>query len=156
MPREGREFESPMQLGTEKPNITAKNHLTVGPGEYPCGNNLYLIVTPSGGRRWAFRYQRNGVVFHYLKAIKAAGTDEARAVVAQMKKMPIDDFYTHGATVREDGRVIRDMYVMQTKKPEESKYKYDYYKLLSVIAGKDAFRSIEEGSCPFVKSAHND
>ncbi len=51
-----------MQLRTEKPNITAKNYLTVGPGEYPCGNNLYLIVTPSGGRRWAFRYQRNGGV----------------------------------------------------------------------------------------------
>src|SRR5258708_10482730 len=51
-----------MQLRTEKPNITAKTYLTVGPGEYPCGNNLYLIVTPSGGRRWAFRYQRNGVV----------------------------------------------------------------------------------------------
>jgi len=51
-----------MQLRTEKPNVTAKNYLTVGPGEYPCGNNLYLIVTPSGGRRWAFRYQRNGVV----------------------------------------------------------------------------------------------
>jgi integrase len=51
-----------MQLRTEKPNITAKNYLTVGPGEYPCGNNLYLIVTPTGGRRWAFRYQRNGVV----------------------------------------------------------------------------------------------
>jgi integrase len=51
-----------MKLRTEKPNITAKNYLTVGPGEYPCGNNLYLIVTTSGGRRWAFRYQRNGVV----------------------------------------------------------------------------------------------
>ena len=51
-----------LQLRTEKPNITAKNYLTFGPGEYPCGNNLYLIVTPSGGRRWAFRYQRNGIV----------------------------------------------------------------------------------------------
>ena len=51
-----------MQLLTQKPEITAKNYLSVGPGEYPCGNNLYLIVTPSGGRRWAFRYQRNGIV----------------------------------------------------------------------------------------------
>jgi integrase len=51
-----------MELRTEKPEITAKNYLSVGPGEYPCGNNLYLIVTPSGGRRWAFRYQRNGIV----------------------------------------------------------------------------------------------
>lgn len=51
-----------MELQTGKPEITAKNYLTVGPGEYPCGNNLYLIVTPSGGRRWTFRYQRIGVV----------------------------------------------------------------------------------------------
>src|SRR4030081_2685748 len=51
-----------MELRIERPEITAKNYLTVGPGEYPCGNNLYLIVTPTGGRRWAFRYQRNGVV----------------------------------------------------------------------------------------------
>jgi integrase len=51
-----------MELRTEKPEITAKNYLLVGPGEYPCGNNLYLIVTPSGGRRWSFRYQRNGTV----------------------------------------------------------------------------------------------
>jgi hypothetical protein len=50
-----------MQLRTEKPEITAKNYPSVGPGEYPCGNNLYLVVTPSGGRRRAFRYQRNGV-----------------------------------------------------------------------------------------------
>lgn len=59
---EGQGFESPMQLLTEKPEITAKNYLSVGPGEYPCGNNLYLTVTPSGGRRRAFRYQRNGIV----------------------------------------------------------------------------------------------
>ena len=51
-----------MELQTGKPEITAKNYLTVGPGEYPCGNNLYLIVTPSGGRRWTFRYRRIGVV----------------------------------------------------------------------------------------------
>jgi len=45
-----------------KPEITLKNYLTVGPGEYPCGNNLYLILSPSGGRRWTFRYQRAGIV----------------------------------------------------------------------------------------------
>jgi branched-chain amino acid transport system substrate-binding protein len=92
-----------------------------------------------------------GEVLHYLKAIRAAGADEAKAVVAQMKRMPIEDFYTHGAIVREDGRVLRDMYVMQTKTPAESKYPYDYYRLLSVIPGKDAFRPLHEGGCPFVK-----
>src|SRR5258708_4139387 len=63
-----------MQLRTEKPNITAKTYLTVGPGEYPCGNNLYLIVTPSGGRRWAFRYHGNGVATNMgLGSAKPAG-----------------------------------------------------------------------------------
>ena len=63
-----------MQLRTEKPEITAKNYLAVRPGEYPCGNNLYLIVTPSGGRRWAFRYQRNGIVKKMgFGSAKAAG-----------------------------------------------------------------------------------
>src|SRR5439155_9617460 len=63
-----------MELQAGKPKINAKNYLSVGPGEYPCGNNLYLIVTPSGGRRWAFRYQRNGVVKKMgLGSAKAAG-----------------------------------------------------------------------------------
>lgn len=91
-----------------------------------------------------------GSVLHYLKAVQAAGTDEATAVVAQMRKLPIEDFYTHAGVVREDGRVLRDMYVMQVKAPSESKYPYDYYKLLTTIPGKDAFRPIAEGGCPFV------
>jgi hypothetical protein len=63
-----------MELRIEKPEITAKNYLSVGPGEYPCGNNLYLIVTPSGGRRWAFRYQRNGIAKKIgLGSAKVAG-----------------------------------------------------------------------------------
>jgi integrase len=63
-----------MELRIERPEITAKNYLSVGPGEYPCGNNLYLIVTPSGGRRWTFRYQRNGIVKKMgFGSAKAAG-----------------------------------------------------------------------------------
>jgi integrase len=63
-----------MELRIARPEITAKNYLSVGPGEYPCGNNLYLIVTPSGGRRWAFRYQRNRIVKKMgFGSAKAAG-----------------------------------------------------------------------------------
>jgi hypothetical protein len=63
-----------MELRIQRPAITAKNYLSVGRGEYPCGNNLYLIVTPSGGRRWAFRYQRNGIVKKMgFGSAKAAG-----------------------------------------------------------------------------------
>jgi integrase len=69
-----------MQLKTEKPEITAKNYLSVGPGEYPCGNNLYLIVSATGGRRWAFRYQRNGVTKKIgLGSAKATGLKLAEA-----------------------------------------------------------------------------
>jgi Arm DNA-binding domain len=74
------------EFPTEKPEITAKNYLSVGSGEYPCGNNLYLIVTPTGGRRWAFRYQRNGIV-------KKMGFGSAKAVglkLSEAKDKAID------------------------------------------------------------------
>ena len=58
-----------------------------------------------------------GAVLHYLKAVQAAGTDEAKAVMAKMKELPINDFMTKNGQVREDGRVIRDMYLMQAKTP---------------------------------------
>jgi branched-chain amino acid transport system substrate-binding protein len=92
-----------------------------------------------------------GAVSHYLKAVQAAGTDEAKAVSKKMKETPINDFMTKNGTIREDGRVVRDMYLLQVKKPEESKAKYDYYKVLATIPGKDAFRPMAEGNCPLVK-----
>jgi len=92
-----------------------------------------------------------GAVLHYLKAVKAAGTDEAKAVVAQMKKLPINDFMTKDGRVREDGRVIRDMYLMQAKTPEESKGEWDLVKMVATVPGNEAFRPLEEGGCPLVK-----
>src|SRR6516162_3402576 len=91
-----------------------------------------------------------GAVLHYLKAIEEAGTDEAKAVVQKMKEIPINDFFTKGGRVREDGRVIRKMYLFQVKTPEESKYAYDYYKLLKTVAGDEAFRPIEQGGCRMI------
>jgi len=91
-----------------------------------------------------------GAVLHYLKAIEEAGTDEAKAVVQKMKEIPINDFFTKGGRVREDGRVIRNMYLFQVKTPEESKYAYDYYKLLKTVAGDEAFRPIEQGGCRMI------
>jgi hypothetical protein len=69
-----------------------------------------------------------GATLHYLKAVAAAGTTDATKVVAKMKELPIDDFYTKG-TVREDGRVMRPHYLLQVKKPSESKYRFDYLKI---------------------------
>jgi branched-chain amino acid transport system substrate-binding protein len=91
-----------------------------------------------------------GAVLHYLKAVQAAGTDEAKAVMAKMKELPINDFMTKNGQVREDGRVIRDMYLMQAKTPEESKGDWDLVKMVATVPGNEAFRPLSEGGCPLV------
>jgi branched-chain amino acid transport system substrate-binding protein len=91
-----------------------------------------------------------GAVLHYLKAVKAAGTDEAKAVLAQMRKMPINDFMTKNGSIRPDGRVIRDMYLMQVKTPEESKGEWDLVKIFATVPGAEAFRPLDQGGCPLV------
>ncbi len=92
-----------------------------------------------------------GAVMHYLKAIEAAGTDETTAVMAKMRATPINDFMTKNGQVREDGRVIRDMYYYEVKAPTEAKEPWDYYKLLQVIPGNEAFKPLSESECPLVK-----
>jgi branched-chain amino acid transport system substrate-binding protein len=89
-------------------------------------------------------------VMHYLKAIAATGTDEARAVVTRMKAMPVDDFFARGGKIRADGRMVHDMYLAQVKKPEDSHYAWDYYKILHTIPGDQAFRPLGESECPLV------
>ena len=91
-----------------------------------------------------------GAVMHYLKAVKAAGTDEAKAVLAEMKKIPINDFMTKNGSIRADGRVIRDMYLMQAKTPEELKGEWDLVKMVATVPGNEAFRPLDEGDCPLV------
>jgi branched-chain amino acid transport system substrate-binding protein len=88
---------------------------------------------------------------HYLKAIEAAGTDEAQAVMSKMREMPINDFFAKGGRIREDGRMVHDMYVYEVKKPSESKGEWDYYKLREVIPGDQAFRPLKDSVCPLVK-----
>lgn len=90
-------------------------------------------------------------VTHYLKAIDAIGTDEAKAVVAKMKATPVNDFFAKNGRIREDGRMVHDMYLMQLKSPAESAGPWDFYKLLTTVAGDQAFRPLEEGGCPLVK-----
>jgi branched-chain amino acid transport system substrate-binding protein len=89
-------------------------------------------------------------VMHYLKAIEAAGTDEAKAVVAKMKATPVNDFFATNGKIRADGRMVHDMYLVQVKSPAESKYPWDYYKILQVIPGDEAFRPMDQGGCPLV------
>lgn len=89
-------------------------------------------------------------IYHYLKAVKAAGTDEAKAVSAKMRELPVNDFYNKNVVLRKDGRVLHDMYLVQVKSPKESKFAFDDYKVLSKIAGKDAYRPESEGGCSLV------
>lgn len=88
---------------------------------------------------------------HYLKAVKAAGTDEAKAVAKKMREIPVNDFFAKNGKVREDGRMVHDMYLAQVKKPEESKYPWDYYKILRVIPGDEAYKPLAESECPYLK-----
>jgi branched-chain amino acid transport system substrate-binding protein len=87
---------------------------------------------------------------HYISAIAAAGTDEAKAVMARMREMPVNDFYARNGRLREDGRLVHDMYFAQVKKPSESTGPWDYYNLLGVVPGDQAFRPLAEGGCPRV------
>jgi branched-chain amino acid transport system substrate-binding protein len=88
---------------------------------------------------------------HYLKAIEAAGTDEAQAVMSKMREMPINDFFAKNGRIREDGRMVHDMYVYEVKKPSESRGDWDFYKLREVIPGDQAFRPLKDSVCPLVK-----
>jgi branched-chain amino acid transport system substrate-binding protein len=91
-----------------------------------------------------------GAVIHYLKAIQSTGTADGPAVAKKMREMPVNDFMTKNGKIREDGRLVRDMYLFKVKSPEESKYKFDYYKLLATIPGDEAFKPEEEGGCPLL------
>lgn len=92
-----------------------------------------------------------GAVLHYLKAVEAAGTLDGPTVAAKMREMPVNDFMTKNGRIRQDGRLVRDMYLFRVKSPEESRYKFDYYQLIATIPGEGAFKPMEEGGCPLLK-----
>jgi branched-chain amino acid transport system substrate-binding protein len=90
-------------------------------------------------------------VMHYLQAVKAAGTTDPDAVMKIMKATPINDFFAKNGHIREDGRMVHDMYLFEVKKPSESKGRWDYYKLLATIPGDQAFQPLSQSRCPLVK-----
>jgi branched-chain amino acid transport system substrate-binding protein len=115
-------------------------------------------------RAWAQRYfQRMGkmpnmtqagiysATMHYLKAVEAAGTDETQAVMEKMRSTPINDFFAKNGRIREDGRMVHEMYLYQVKKPAESKGPWDYYKLVATIPAEAAFQPLSDSKCPLVK-----
>ena len=88
---------------------------------------------------------------HYLKAVQAAGTDDAKTVMAKMREMPVNDVMTKNGKLREDGRLVRDMYLFQVKSPQESTGPDDIYKLIATVPGDQAYRPLKDGKCPFIK-----
>ncbi|WP_252108589.1 MULTISPECIES: ABC transporter substrate-binding protein [unclassified Halomonas] len=89
---------------------------------------------------------------HYLKAVEAAGTDEAQAVRAQMASQPINDFFARNGRIREDGRMVHDMYLAQVKTPDESTGEWDLYEILSTIPAEEAYRPLSESQCDLVQN----
>jgi branched-chain amino acid transport system substrate-binding protein len=88
---------------------------------------------------------------HYLKAVEAAGTDATAAVMEKMRSAPINDFFAKNGKIREDGRMVHEMYLYEVKKPAESKGAWDYYKLVATIPADQAFQPLSESKCPLVK-----
>ena len=88
---------------------------------------------------------------HYLEAVQAVGTLDTAAVMKKMKETPINDFYADNGRIRDDGRMVHDMYLVEAKKPSESKYPWDYYKILATIPGDAAFLPLEQSRCPLIK-----
>jgi len=88
---------------------------------------------------------------HFLKAVEAAKTDDGDKVMAQMKAMPINDFYAKGSIRKEDGRGIHDMFLLQVKSQQESTEPWDYFKVVEKIPGEQAFTKLADSKCPLVK-----
>jgi branched-chain amino acid transport system substrate-binding protein len=88
---------------------------------------------------------------HYLQAVQAAGTDETNAVMEKMRSTPINDFFVKNGKIREDGRMVHDMYLYEVKQPAESKGQWDYYKPVATIPADQAFLPLSESKCPLVK-----
>ncbi|GAB3542577.1 ABC transporter substrate-binding protein [Noviherbaspirillum agri] len=115
-------------------------------------------------RKWAKRYFEKmkkmpsmlqaadySVTMQYLNAVKATGTDDADKVMAHFKSTKINDMFAKNGVVRPDGRMVHDMYLMQVKAPNESKYAWDYYKVVQTIPGDQAFTTKAESKCALWK-----
>jgi len=115
-----------------------------------------IVVRSIIGKSWGQGAQHSQGLYSFFMHVPGLKvvtpyTDEAKAVMAKMKEMPINDFMTRNGRIREDGRVIRDMYLMQAKTPDESKSEWDLAKIIATIPGEQAFRPLAEGGCPLVK-----
>jgi branched-chain amino acid transport system substrate-binding protein len=90
-------------------------------------------------------------VSHYLKALAAAGTSDGLAVMNKMKDLLVDDIFAHGAKLRVDGRLLKDLYLVEVKNKDEVKNEWDLLKTRLLLKAEDVIRPLSEGGCPFVK-----
>ncbi|SRR6266404_2727465 len=90
-------------------------------------------------------------VSHYLKAVQAAGSVDAKTVIAKMRELPVNDIFATNGKLREDGLMLHDLYVLQVKSPSESKGPWDYYKVLSTVPAAEAYWPLSESRCPLIK-----
>ena len=145
-------------------DITDVKSLGLPIGEGLTFTSSFYWDTNDSTRAWSKRFMERhstapaqahagtyGAVTHYLNAVRAAGTIDADAVMAKMRELPINDFYTKGGRLREDGRVIRDMYLFEVKRPKEAIGEWDLLKLVTTIPGDKAFRPIAEGGCSYLQ-----
>lgn len=166
--KQGREF----QVFTDKVKLVVPSFmmtdvkaigLEATQGTY-VSSAVYYWDTNEKTREFGLRFlKRNGhppseaqamnysAITHYLKSVKAAGTDKTQAVLAKMRELPINDATTENGTIREDGRVMRPSYLAQVKSPAESKGEWDFYKILATVPAEQAFRPLSESECPLVK-----
>jgi branched-chain amino acid transport system substrate-binding protein len=135
----------------------------------PLTQNMYLTDSwywdqNADSRKWAKRYFEKmkkmpsslqaadySAAMNYLNAVKAVGTDNPEKVVAQLKATKVNDMYAKGGVIRPDGRMVHEMYLMQVKTPAESKYPWDYYKVVQAIPGDQAFTTKAESKCALWK-----
>ena len=114
-------------------------------------------------RAWAERYQKRvgskptmvhagiySATTHYLNAVKQTGSDDTATVRAQMAKTPVNDMFAKDGRIREDGRMVHDMYLVKVKTPADSKGEWDLYQMVRTIPGNEAFRPLAESQCKLV------
>jgi branched-chain amino acid transport system substrate-binding protein len=127
--------------------------LKIDPGHVP--DRRFLLGSHDETRAWSKRFfdkqkkmptmvqaGQYSSIYHYLRAVKAAGTDDTQQGDGMMKKTPINDFFAKNGQIRDDGRMVHDMYLMQVKKPADSKYPWDYYTIKATIPAAEAFQPL--------------
>jgi branched-chain amino acid transport system substrate-binding protein len=93
-------------------------------------------------------------VLQYLKAIQSTGTDDADAIIKKLQETTLNDAFVKNGKIRPDNRMVHEFYLFQVKSPGESKYPWDYYKLISTISADQAFQPLSESRCPLMKNSH--